>query len=257
MEQASRVLEELQAYVRAQREFVVRSAGVATYDLKKDQSVVTAVDQEIERGAREIINKLQPDAGIYGEEYGIEGNEKSFWTIDPIDGTAYFIRGLPEYMFMAAYVHDDEPRLAIMYNFALDEMYITDVSGRAIKNGQTIQVSQREFGLNAYIETEAHVDFRGKIVDAFAVKGLYNLSIPYWRAGYGLARVSEGKIDARFHYLPYGRLYDFLPGAIMVRAAGGDVVNIGTDTWDYKNLNTIISNKALVKDIQSILKDIE
>lgn len=249
------VINELQLFLRNRRNYVVAHAGQVEEEIKADESIVTQIDREIEQGARDIINRLQPEAGIYGEEFGIEGDDKTFWTIDPIDGTAYFIRGLPEYMFMAAYVENDQPLAAIMYNYATDEMYLTLPGQATTINGKQIGVSKRDFTINAYIETESHFDYRAKITQKFADQGMF-LSLPYWRAGYGLAQVAAGKIDARFQYKPYGKLYDFLPGAIMVLGAGGEVVNVGSDAWDYKNLDTIISNGVVTEGIQNILTKI-
>lgn len=252
MSDANAVIKELAKYVRAKRHYVVSYAGIKDFEFKDDKSVVTKIDNELEADARKIIRKFQPDAGINGEEYGIEGDAKTFWTLDPIDGTAYFIRDLPEYMFMAAYVENDKPKMSLMYNFALDEMYMVGSDGVATKNGQPIRVSDREFNINAYIEMESHLDHSAAITEKFAQKELF-LSLPYWRSGYGLCLVAEGKIEAKLNFKPYGKLYDFLPGQILIKAAGGDVVNIGSDTWDWRDLNTISSNGIVTKNLQELM----
>ena len=253
MSEASNVIKELAELVRSKRDYVVSNAGSKNFEIKEDKSMVTKIDHELEGHARTIIKKLQPGAGINGEEYGTEGDTETFWTLDPIDGTAYFIRDLPEYMFMASYVENDKPLMSLMYNFALDDMFVVRSDGIATKNGKPIHVSERKFDVNAYIEMEAHFDHRGDITDKFAKKGLF-LSLPYWRAGYGFSMVAEGKIEARVQLDGYGKLYDFLPGFILIKAAGGDVRNIGSDTWEYKNLNTIASNGVVTDDLNTLVK---
>ena len=65
-------------------------------EFKSDQSPVTVADRKAEEILRKKISRSYPDHGIIGEEFG-EGKSKAewVWTIDPIDGTRSFIRGLP------------------------------------------------------------------------------------------------------------------------------------------------------------------
>src|SRR5688572_9863355 len=60
---------------------------------KEDQSMVTKADREVEKFLRHELEKMYPDHGILGEEFG-KGERtiktlKDFrfvWVIDPIDG---------------------------------------------------------------------------------------------------------------------------------------------------------------------------
>ena len=57
---------------------------------------VTATDREIERIAMEAILSRWPDHAILGEESGhTRGEAEVTWFIDPLDGTANFVHGLP------------------------------------------------------------------------------------------------------------------------------------------------------------------
>ena len=67
-----------------------------TVESKSDQSPVTIADRKAEEILRKKISKAYPGHGIIGEEFGEEGSQSEWvWTIDPIDGTRSFIRGLP------------------------------------------------------------------------------------------------------------------------------------------------------------------
>lgn len=64
-------------------------------DKKDDNTVFTQVDKSTEELIKKtIINKF-PDAQFVGEETGGIPTKGKFWTIDPIDGTRYFIRDTP------------------------------------------------------------------------------------------------------------------------------------------------------------------
>ncbi len=65
---------------------------------KADRSPVTAADRAIEELLRRRIGRAFPHDAIVGEEFGgtaLAGG--SYWTIDPIDGTRAFSRGLPSW----------------------------------------------------------------------------------------------------------------------------------------------------------------
>jgi histidinol-phosphatase len=62
---------------------------------KPDRTPVTDADQAVERLIRERISASRPDDTVLGEEYGGERAEGRQWIIDPIDGTANFLRGVP------------------------------------------------------------------------------------------------------------------------------------------------------------------
>lgn len=65
-------------------------------ELKADGSVVTAADRAVEAAIRDVLGAARPEDAILGEEEGETGDLATTsrrWIIDPIDGTALFIRG--------------------------------------------------------------------------------------------------------------------------------------------------------------------
>ncbi|MDP6736676.1 MAG: inositol monophosphatase family protein, partial [Nitrospinaceae bacterium] len=91
-------------------------------ETKPDQSPVTIADRKVEEILRKKIAKAFPDHGIIGEEFGEDGAGSEWvWTIDPIDGTRSFIRGLPMFASLIALLHKGEPVLGIISLPALGE----------------------------------------------------------------------------------------------------------------------------------------
>lgn len=87
---------------------LARAAGESTLSLfqrpglvvdrKRDGSVVTAADRNAEQFLREQIKKQFPDDAVLGEEFGeLPGSSGYRWVLDPIDGTASFVCGVPLY----------------------------------------------------------------------------------------------------------------------------------------------------------------
>lgn len=63
---------------------------------KDDGSPVTIADRAIESNLAQSIRTEFPEDGILGEEYGEhQGSSPWRWLLDPIDGTASFVRGMP------------------------------------------------------------------------------------------------------------------------------------------------------------------
>lgn len=85
----------------------VAPAGVALgqeqagLQIKSSESdLVTEFDRRAERAVREVITRRRPDDGVSGEEYGTTAAEKPSgyrWSIDPLDGTTNFVRGVVYY----------------------------------------------------------------------------------------------------------------------------------------------------------------
>ena len=70
---------------------------------KSRNDFVSNADRGVELMLREAIAREFPKDGIMGEEYGHEpGHSGITWVIDPIDGTANFVRGRPHWCISIA-----------------------------------------------------------------------------------------------------------------------------------------------------------
>ena len=81
---------------------------------KPDRTPVTDADQAVERSIRAGIEAARPDDSILGEEYGTEGSGSRQWIIDPIDGTANFLRGVPIWGTLIALAVDGVPIVGVV-----------------------------------------------------------------------------------------------------------------------------------------------
>jgi len=86
---------------------------------KPDRTPVTDADQAVERIIREGIEAARPDDAILGEEYGTQGESARQWIIDPIDGTANFLRGVPIWGTLIALAIDGVPVVGVVSSPAL------------------------------------------------------------------------------------------------------------------------------------------
>ncbi|MBX3091804.1 MAG: histidinol phosphatase [Cryobacterium sp.] len=82
--------------------------------MKPDMTHVTDADRAVEASIRESISTYRPQDSIYGEEYGTIGDSARQWIIDPIDGTANFVRGVPVWTTLIALAIDGVPVVGVV-----------------------------------------------------------------------------------------------------------------------------------------------
>src|SRR5687767_4573529 len=83
-------------------------------EFKPDHSPVTAADHAAQRVLISGLNKLYPDIPIVSEEkllvgYGERKSWKTFWMLDPLDGTREFIKRNDEFSINIALIENDQP----------------------------------------------------------------------------------------------------------------------------------------------------
>jgi fructose-1,6-bisphosphatase/inositol monophosphatase family enzyme len=105
---------------------------------KKDGSLVTDADQQIESFLCECITAHYPGHQILAEEGCSQGvNGEYLWTIDPIDGTRAYASGLPVWGLSIGVVKQGEPYAGFFFMPRVGELYF-GTKDKAILNDQLI-----------------------------------------------------------------------------------------------------------------------
>lgn len=109
--------------------------------IKADETPVTDGDLEVDKILRKKINNLTPEITIISEEtvnIKKKNENKTFWLIDPIDGTKEYIKGKDEYTLNAALVVNFKPVLGVVYAPAKERLFYSYGKGSAfeIKKGK-------------------------------------------------------------------------------------------------------------------------
>lgn len=110
--------------VRACRPLALRHfrSSSLRVERKRDRSPVTIADRLIEERLRRALARAVPGESVVGEEFGRSGaaGSATYWTIDPIDGTRAFSRGLPSWGIMVGRVERGRPTLGLVDFPAID-----------------------------------------------------------------------------------------------------------------------------------------
>ncbi|MEZ5818778.1 MAG: 3'(2'),5'-bisphosphate nucleotidase CysQ [Hyphomicrobiaceae bacterium] len=109
-------------------------AGVEVQS-KADASPVTIADQEAEAILLAALAEIAPDIPVIAEEAVSEGRVpeigRTFFLVDPLDGTKEFINKRGEFTVNVALIENGVPVSGIVYAPALGELYATLEPGKA------------------------------------------------------------------------------------------------------------------------------
>jgi myo-inositol-1(or 4)-monophosphatase len=189
-------------------------------DFKGDQDYVSAIDAEVEALIRTRLHEAFSDDSFYGEEGGGEFGQ-DVWVVDPIDGTANFMRGIPLFCISMAFVRDGQGQIGIIYDPVHDELYAARRGQGATLDGQPMRVSGltdiRQATIEAGWSTRLPPDPYTTLVQTLKEAGS-----GVRRGGSGalaLAYVADGRIDAYCEL--HMNSWDALAGLLLVEEAGG------------------------------------
>lgn len=109
---------------------------------KGHQDMVSNADKEVELFVRAAIAEAYPQDGIVGEEHApVKGTSGHLWVIDPIDGTANFVRGIPQWCVIIACMKDGATHTGAIHEPASGETFWARRGGGAFCNGRPISVA--------------------------------------------------------------------------------------------------------------------
>ncbi|MBI4138107.1 MAG: inositol monophosphatase family protein [Candidatus Wildermuthbacteria bacterium] len=210
---------------------------------------VTDLDIATERYISRELLKVDSSAGFCGEETGGQNNLERFWLLDPIDGTSHFVRGLPFCTTMLALVENGSVVFSAIYDFMRNEMYWAEKNKGAWKEGERIYVSNR--GLrDAYVGVEADLKHE-RALRSFVWLQANSVIVQTIDCGFEFAMIAQGKLEGRIAIDPWGKDWDFAPGAFLAKEAGAVVKNFGSESYDFKDHSFFVLNQNTYEDLKA------
>ncbi|HEV7449307.1 MAG TPA: inositol monophosphatase [Candidatus Paceibacterota bacterium] len=106
------------------------------------RDLVTSIDLAVNEYVLSRIKESYPEHGIYSEESQGEHSAGSYqWTVDPIDGSANFSRGIPHFAICLGLLQDGVPVAAAILNPVTNELFSFTKGQGARLGGKPIRVS--------------------------------------------------------------------------------------------------------------------
>ena len=227
--------------------------------LKGPGDFVSASDKKVEKILIEILQKARPTYSILSEEVGEINNDKAFkWIIDPIDGTANFLHGIPHFAISIGLENEGEIICGIIYDPIKDEMFVAEKGNGSYLNNQRIRVSGRSKLKDCIIFTggpkqdSKDRDISLKEYKKFSSKAL----IPIRKLGSAaldIAYVAAGRCDGFWQRnLNY---WDIAAGIILVKESGGFVTDFKGGNDYIKNKNILVTNAKINIEMIEVLSE--
>jgi 3'(2'), 5'-bisphosphate nucleotidase len=214
---------------------------------KSDETPVTCADQESEAVILAGLAKLAPDIPVVAEEEAAAGRlpeiGRTFFLVDPLDGTREFIAGRAEFTINIALVDTGVPVFGLVYAPVTGDLFMTSPDGRAM----FVNVGQPD-RLDAPVVTDmapihvrrppadglvAAVSFSHMNAETEAILAQFQIAARR-QAGSSLkfCMVARGEADI---YPRVGRTFewDTAAGHAVLRAAGGTMTKLDGSPFMY------------------------
>ncbi|HLQ85548.1 MAG TPA: inositol monophosphatase family protein [Salinisphaeraceae bacterium] len=190
---------------------------------KAENDYVTEADQRAEEVIIDSIQRAYPEHAIRAEESGRSGDSRTVWIIDPIDGTANFMHGIPHFCVSIACQIDGVIEHGVVYDPVKDELFTADRDAGAQLDQRRIRVSGISQLRHAMLATGFAYRKNGDVAQYLPVfNRLLAASGDIRRGGSAaldLAYVACGRLDG---YWELGLSpWDVAAGMLLVEAAGG------------------------------------
>ena len=225
---------------------------------KSKHEILTKADLLAEKIIINKLKKLTPDFRILSEESGDNKKKSDFlWTVDPLDGTTNYYMGNPLFAVQIALVYKNEPILSFIDSPFIKEFYFAQKNKGAFLNGKKIHVSHKNF--KAALLTFCHGSTKTDVLRAIKIYQHFKLASFDIRqigsAALEFAWVAKGRTEC--YISPGHRLWDIVPGALIVREAGGQVYDFKGNEWNLKKSQAIFASNGIIdKNVLNFLKKI-
>lgn len=206
--------------------------------VKKDGTLVTVADREIESAIRRRIGEAFPGHAILGEESGLQGDpEGPIWVIDPIDGTNNYAAGIPIFGTLIGLRVKGRTEVGVASAPALGERYSAASGDGAKMNGKPIAVSEVSSIAGAVVCTGsykrmARYGYRDRLdrllADCRRDRGFGD----FW--GYMLVARGAAEVMAE----PNLKAWDVIALEVIVREAGGRTGGFGGDPYPQSRITS-------------------
>ena len=199
-------------------------------DTKPDLTPVSDADRTAEEIVRSQLSRARPRDAVHGEEMADTGHGPRQWVIDPIDGTANFIRGVPVWATLIALLDAGTPVIGLVSAPALGKRWWA-ATGSGAWTGKSLAAATRLHVSGVRDLEDASLSYSS--LGGWEKRGLLpnflELTRSVWRTrAYGdfwsHVMVAEGAVDISCE--PELALHDMAALVPIVTEAGGQFTSI-------------------------------
>ncbi|RUX24797.1 inositol monophosphatase [Mesorhizobium sp. M7A.F.Ca.US.011.01.1.1] len=230
-----------------------RDLDSLTIESKGHQDMVSQADREVELFIRAAMKAAYPGDGVVGEEHAsITGSTGHVWVIDPIDGTANFVRGIPAWCVVIACAKDGDTVVGVIHEPSTGETFHCRKGGGAFLNGKLIKASAATSLTEGSVGTgfSNRVDIQNVVT---VIRSLIDEGGVFFRNASGalmLAYVAAGRLLG--YVEEHMNAWDCLAGMLLVEEAGGTIVKPDPRTVLEKGTLVICAGNGVFAPVRDL-----
>ena len=193
-------------------------------DWKGHNDFVTSTDREAERIVLDTLRGKYPGHRFIGEESGASTEDEAEyeWFIDPLDGTANFVRQIPHFCVSIACLRRGRIEHAVVADPVRQEEFVASRGRGARLNGRRMRVSELESLDGAVIATggrDRHLHLDGETAVYRRLLELRSFTRQQGSAALELAHLAAGRLDGM--WMRGLKPWDMAAGVLLVTESGG------------------------------------
>lgn len=226
-------------------------------ETKPDLSPVTDADKSVEKALIELLALSRPDDAIVGEEFGSSGEASRKWIIDPIDGTANFVRGVPVWATLIALSIDGKPSVSVVSAPAMGARWWAAPGTGAFTKSITGEARKlRVSGISKLEDSSLSYNNLQLWQKSEFMPQLIQLSETVWRTrAYGdfwsYMLLAEGSVDiVAEHDL---KIYDIAALVPIIEQAGGSISDLQGPLTEQSS-SVLATNSLLHSKVQDLFR---
>ncbi len=121
---------------------------------RQPSDVVGEIFREALALIREVVHKHFPEHGFLGDDTAHHTHDgRPHWVVEPINGSANYLRGYPQYAVSLALVVEGEPQVGVVYDPCRNEFFGAIRGHGAVLNGELIRCAAPHATLDALAAT--------------------------------------------------------------------------------------------------------
>ena len=225
------------------------------HEVKDDKSFVTKADKETEAAILEVLKSKFPEHSFLAEETGESGNKSEYmWVIDPIDGTANFVNGLPLWAISIGLVKNGEAILAVVYNPLINLLVYAEKGKGLWCNGARSRVSAQEKDKAMITAGVGRAPGVKDKLTAFLKESPNHIKTYRYigSAALELAILARGGTEA---FIAFGNSkWDYAAGTLLVQEGGGKLTDFKGNPWNLEENYFVASNGVVHNEILEIIR---
>ncbi len=225
-------------------------------ETKPDLTEVTDADRAAEQLVRAQLARARSRDQVIGEEFGSTGHSPRQWVIDPIDGTANFVRGVPVWATLIGLIEDGEVVVGLVSAPALSRRWWAGQGSGAWTGSRLSSATQIHVSDVAELD---HAFLSYSSLHAWAetdrLPQMLNFMQRCWRTRafgdfWSYMLVAEGAVDMAAE--PELNLHDMVALAPIVTEAGGRFTSLDGENGPFGG-NAMASNSLLHEEALAAL----